>query len=355
MSLAENWIHEKESVFLYAALAEAEHVAERRALFVQLAREAEGQAATWAEVAAKAGERLPDPFAPRTRVRVVAALARRLGPERIRPVLAAMKVRGLSIYGAAPAAKPGHAMPRSVADVEADVGTRHHAAAKTGNLRAAVFGVNDGLVSNASLILGVAGATTAAGSDGRAVLLSGVAGLLAGAFSMAAGEYVSVRSQREMLERQIAAEREELALYPEQEAAELSVIYEARGLPKEDADRIADRIVASPQYALDALAREELGLDPASLGSPFGAALSSFIAFAVGASVPLVPFLVTRGAAALPASIGLTAAALFGVGAAISLFSDRPAVRGGLRMLLIGAAAAAATFLIGRLLGGAVT
>jgi VIT1/CCC1 family predicted Fe2+/Mn2+ transporter len=359
MSLAENWIHEKESVFLYAALAEAEHVAERRALFVQLAREAEGQAATWAEVAAKAGERLPEPFAPRTRVRIVAALARRLGPERIRPVLAAMKVRGLSIYGygygyGAPAAKPGHAMPRSVADVEADVGTRHHAAAKTGNLRAAVFGVNDGLVSNASLILGVAGATTAAGSDGHAVLLSGAAGLLAGAFSMAAGEYVSVRSQREMLERQIAAEREELALYPEQEAAELSVIYQARGLPKEDADRIAERIVASPRYALDTLAREELGLDPESLGSPFGAALSSFVAFAVGASVPLVPFLVTRGPSALPAAVGLTAAALFGVGAAISLFSDRPAVRGGLRMLLIGAAAAAATFLIGRLLGAAV-
>jgi VIT1/CCC1 family predicted Fe2+/Mn2+ transporter len=353
MSLSENWIHEKESVFLYAALAEAERAPERRALFLQLAREAEGQAATWAEVVARAGERLPEPFVPRARVRVVAALARRLGPERIRPVLAAMKVRGLSVYGSV-VARPGHAMPTSVADVEADVGVRHHAAAKTGNLRAAVFGVNDGLVSNASLILGVAGATTAAGSDGQAVLLSGAAGLLAGAFSMAAGEYVSVRSQREMLERQIAAEREELALYPEQEAAELSVIYQARGLPREDADRIAERIVASPRYALDTLAREELGLDPGALGSPGGAALSSFVAFAVGASVPLVPFIFARGAAALPAAIALTAAALFGVGAAISLFSDRPAVRGGLRMLLIGAAAAAATFLIGRLLGGVV-
>jgi VIT1/CCC1 family predicted Fe2+/Mn2+ transporter len=244
-----------------------------------------------------------------------------------------------------------------VADVEADVGVRHHAAAKTGNLRAAVFGVNDGLVSNASLILGVAGATTAgAGADvGHAVLLSGAAGLLAGAFSMAAGEYVSVRSQREMLERQIAAERDELARYPAQEAAELSVIYQARGLPPEDADRMAERIVANPGYALDTLAREELGLDPGALGSPAGAAASSFVAFAAGASVPLLPFIVGRGPAALPASIALTAAALFGVGAAISLFSDRPAIGGGLRMLLIGAAAAAATFLIGRLLGATLT
>jgi VIT1/CCC1 family predicted Fe2+/Mn2+ transporter len=338
-----------EGVYLYRALTEAEPSPERRALFAKLASEAEAQAAIWAAEAARASEPLPQPFRPSARLRVVAGLARRIGPVRLRPVLAAMKVRGLSIYGSS-APEGGHAMPTSAADV----GRRHRGAAAT-NLRAAVFGVNDGLVSNASLILGVAGATSAAdGPSGHAVVISGIAGLLAGAFSMASGEYVSVRSQREMLERQISAERDELAQYPAQEAAELSLIYQARGLPRDDADRMAERIIANPTYALDALVREELGLDPASLGSPWGAAGASFLSFATGAAVPLVPFLVSRGAAALPASLALTAAALFGVGAAISLFSGRGAARGGLRMLVVGAAAAGATFLIGRALGVAV-
>jgi VIT1/CCC1 family predicted Fe2+/Mn2+ transporter len=319
-------------------------------LFARLADEAAAQASIWAREAARTSERLPDPFKPSTRLRLVATLARRLGPVRLRPVLAAMKVRGLSIY-ASSAPTAGHEMPTSAAEV----GRRHRGAAAA-NLRAAVFGVNDGLVSNTSLILGVAGATSAAdGVSGHAVVISGIAGLLAGAFSMAAGEYVSVRSQREMLERQIDAERDELAQYPEQEAAELALIYTARGLPREDADRMAERIIANPGYALDALVREELGLDPAALGSPAGAALTSFLAFATGAAVPLAPFLVTRAPSALPIALALAAAALFGVGAAISLFSGRGAVRGGLRMLVVGAAAAGATFLIGRWLGVAVS
>jgi len=221
-----------------------------------------------------------------------------------------------------------------------------------GNLRAAVFGASDGLVSNACLILGVAGA---AGEQGHAVLVSGVAGLLAGAFSMAAGEYVSVRSQREMFEYQIGAERDELAKYPHEEAAELSLIYQARGLGQEDADRMSARIVANPGYALDALAREELGLDPGALGSPVGAAAFSFAAFSVGAAVPLIPFVVSGGGAALATAIALTSVALFGVGCATSLFSGRGALRGGLRSLLIGAAAGAVTYGIGRLLGAAVS
>jgi VIT1/CCC1 family predicted Fe2+/Mn2+ transporter len=349
MSASSSWTQEMEGVYLYRALAGAEPLPERRALFAQLAKEAEAQAGIWAAEAARDGQRLPEPFVPSARLRLVAMLARRLGPVRLRPVLAAMKVRGLSIY-ASTALEGGHAMPTSAEDI----GRRHRSAAAA-NLRAAVFGVNDGLVSNASLILGVAGATSAAaGPSGNAVVISGVAGLLAGAFSMAAGEYVSVRSQREMLERQISAERDELAQYPAQEAAELSLIYQARGLPREDADRMAERIIANPRYALDALVREELGLDPAALGSPWGAAIASFLSFATGAAVPLLPFVAARGRSALPAAVALTAAALFGVGAAISLFSGRGAVRGGLRMLLIGAAAAAATFFIGRALGVAV-
>jgi VIT1/CCC1 family predicted Fe2+/Mn2+ transporter len=346
MSARESWEHEQEAIYLYAALAEAEPAPARRQLFASLAEEARSQADIWAKAAASAGEPVPTTFVPNARARLVAMLARRLGPARLRPVLAAMKVRGLSIYSTL---APGHAMPTSADEIG-----RHHRSAASGNLRAAVFGANDGLVSNASLILGVAGATAGAAS-GHAVLISGVAGLLAGAFSMAAGEFVSVSTQREMLERQVAAERDELAQYPHEEAAELSLIYQARGLPREDADRIADRIVANPAYALDALVREELGVDPGSLGSPWGAAVASFFAFATGALVPLAPFAVARGPSALPASIAFTAAALFSLGAAMSLFAGRGALRGGLRMLLIGCAAAGATFFIGHLLGAAVS
>jgi vacuolar iron transporter family protein len=350
MSALESWGHEMESVFLYRVVAEAEPSAERRALFTRLAGEAEGQAALWAEEIRKTAGRAPDPYVPDARARVVAALVRRLGPRRMKGVLAAMKVRGMSIYSVSPGvpAAGGHPMPNSVEDV----GRRHRGGIAGGNLRAAVFGASDGLVSNVCLILGVAGA---AGGQGHTVLVSGVAGLLAGAFSMAAGEYVSVRSQREMFEHQIGAERDELAKYPDEEAAELSLIYQARGLGKDDAERMAARIVANPGYALDTLAREELGLDPGALGSPMGAALFSFASFAVGAAVPLAPFVVAGGGAALVAAIALTAVALFGVGGATSLFSGRGAVRGGLRSLLIGAAAGAVTYGVGRLLGAAIS
>ncbi len=159
-----------------------------------------------------------------------------------------------------------------------------------------MFGVNDGLVSNASLILGVAGAS----SDAHVVLLTGVAGMCAGAFAMATGEYVSVRSQRELFEYQIGLEREELAQYPEAEAQELALIYAAKGLPPEEALRLATQIVADPEHALDTLAREELGLNPDELGSPWGAAISSFVSFAVGALLPLAPFMLMSGPRTLP-------------------------------------------------------
>jgi VIT1/CCC1 family predicted Fe2+/Mn2+ transporter len=224
---------------------------------------------------------------------------------------------------------------------------RHRSMDSGGNLRAAVFGVNDGLVSNASLIFGIAGATGESG----AILITGIAGLLAGACSMAAGEYVSVRSQREMYAYQIELEREELDQYPEEEAAELAKIYEAKGLPAAEARKVVDTLFADPQQALDTLAREELGLNPEALGSPSGAAISSFLSFALGALVPVLPFLFASGMPALSATIVLTGIALFGVGAAISLFTGKQAMLGGLRMLGIGATAAGATFLIGKLLG----
>ncbi|MFN3594875.1 MAG: VIT1/CCC1 transporter family protein, partial [Thiobacillaceae bacterium] len=232
----------------------------------------------------------------------------------------------------------------------ADFKERRHRTADGGNLRAAVFGVNDGLVSNASLILGVAGA----GTEPALIVLSGAAGLLAGALSMAAGEYVSVRAQKEFFEYQIGLEREELKQYPKEEAAELALIYTAKGVPREEAQRMAERLISDPDKALDTLAREELGLNPEELGSPLGAAISSFLAFAVGAAIPLAPYLLLSGETALTGTILVTAVSLFGVGSALSLFTGRPAWQGGLRMLAIGGGAGLLTWLIGRALGVAL-
>jgi VIT1/CCC1 family predicted Fe2+/Mn2+ transporter len=336
----ESWADEMRSVHLYRVIAAAERGTPRERLFASLAAEAENQAAIWARSARAAGGAVPASFAPDARTRIVERLVRRYGPRAMRPVLAAMKVRGLSVYTHA---QPGHPRPTSIADMKA----RHRNVGSGGNLRAAVFGVNDGLVSNASLILGVAGAS----SGSAVVLLSGVAGLLAGAFSMAAGEYVSVASQREMFEHQIGLERKELAQYPAEEAQELALIYAARGLAEDEAAALATATVADQERALDTLAREELGLNPDELGSPWGAAVSSFLSFAAGAFVPLAPFLVARGDQALLGAIALTGVALFAVGATISLFTGRSAAAQGARMLAIGAAAGAATYGIGRLLG----
>src|SRR4029077_4968686 len=260
----------------------------------------------------------PGPYVPDTRTRMVAALVRRFGPRRLRSVLAAMKVRGMGVYGPALRRDAGHATPIAGSGAE----LRHRGLGRGGNLRAAVFGVNDGLVSNASLILGIAGAST----DARVVLLTGVAGMCAGAFAMATGEYVSVRSQRELFEYQIGLERDELAQYPEAEAQELALIYAAKGLRPDEASKLASRIVADPEHALDTLAREELGLNPDELGSPWGAAVASFLSFAGGAVLPLSPVIFATASRALPIAIGVTAVALFGVGALLSLFTGRNAL-----------------------------
>jgi VIT1/CCC1 family predicted Fe2+/Mn2+ transporter len=278
-------------------------------------------------------------FTPQLRARIVGVLARVFGARAIRPVLAAMKIRGLSSFSARPPL--AHTMPDSVEDV----GARHRGVGG-GNLRAAVFGVNDGLVSNASLIMGVAGAA----NDAHVLLISGVAGLLAGALSMAAGEYISVRSQRELYESQIALERKELEQYPDEEAEELALIYASRGMALEEARGITRALMRNPEHALDALAREELGLDPANLGSAPAAAVASFLSFALGAALPLVPFVLGVDRP-LASSIGITAFALFAVGGTLSLFTGRSAWRGGLRMLAIGGAAGAATYLLGRWFG----
>jgi VIT1/CCC1 family predicted Fe2+/Mn2+ transporter len=256
----------------------------------------------------------------------------------MRSVLAAMKVRGMALYAHA----PPHGMPTK----RDDIGKRHQSSAAGNALRAGVFGVNDGLVSNAALIYGVAGAA----QEPSVIVLAGVAGLLAGAFSMAAGEYISVRAQREMFEYQIGLERDELEKYPDEEAAELALIYAAKGMDATEARRLADTLMQDPERALDTLAREELGLNPDELGSPWVAAASSFSAFTGGAALPLLPFLFGHGNA-LAASVALTALGLFAVGASMSLFTGRHALTSGLRMLGIGGAAGLTTWFIGAWLG----
>jgi vacuolar iron transporter family protein len=342
MSALESWRDEQRAIYLYRVVAQAERGSVRERLFEDLASAASRQSDLWLIRMREQGIAAPDPYVPDRRTKLIAALVRRFGPRRLRGVLVAAKVRGMAVYDGA---QPGHPMPTTLADV----GARHKRIAG-GNLRAAVFGINDGLLSNASLIMGMAGAS----SEPRLLVLTGVAGLLAGAFSMASGEYVSVRSQREMFEYQIGLERAELEEFPQEEAAEMALIYAAKGLSQEQAKALADAVFADPERAMATLTREELGLNPDDLGSPWGAALSSFVSFAIGAALPLLPFLIGSAAHGLVLAMALTAASLFVVGATLSLFSGRSALYGGVRMLAIGAAAVAATYSIGKAIGVAI-
>jgi VIT1/CCC1 family predicted Fe2+/Mn2+ transporter len=231
-------------------------------------------------------------------------------------------------------------------------GEQDASSSKSGALRAAIFGMNDGLVSNLSLIFGVAGS----GLDGEVVVIAGFAGLLAGAFSMGAGEYVSMKVQREVFEQLIHKEAHEIATQPEEELRELAQIYERKGIDPETAERIAADLMKDPEVALETHAREELGIDmEEGLGSPWAAAGSSFVMFSIGALVPLVPFLFTSGETAVAVSAGLSGVTLFGVGGAMTILTGRGLVLSGTRMLAIGAVAAAITYGVGTLLGVAIS
>jgi VIT1/CCC1 family predicted Fe2+/Mn2+ transporter len=225
-----------------------------------------------------------------------------------------------------------------------------HRSDKSGALRAGIFGINDGLVSNTSLVMGFAGA--AAPRD--TVLLAGLAGLLAGAFSMAAGEYISMANQREAYEREIEFEREEIEFHPEDEKLELQLIYEAKGVDSDTAKAMAGQVMSDRDVALDTMAREELGLDPDDLGSPWKAALSSFVAFAAGAVLVVLPYLVTGGAAALTTAVLLALLALVTVGAVMARVNGRPVLRSVVRQVAVGVLAAGATFALGAVFGVAL-
>lgn len=333
-----SWKEEQRSVLLYHLLAKKE-TGSKQQMFQQLAEAAQEQAVLWAKEMEKKGAEAPKFYQPDLRTRIVIKLIEWFNAKQLRYILSAVKIRGMSAYIST---APGHVMPTSLEDI----GLRHKKVSASGNLRAAVFGINDGLISNASLIMGMAGAD----ASSHTIMLAGIAGLLAGAFSMAAGEYISVRSQKEMIEHQIALEKKELELYPEEEGAELALIYQARGLSKDEAIKLAEQLISNPARALEVLTLEELGLNPAELASPVSAGIFSFIFFTLGALIPLLPFLLSNSYWSAPVAIVLTAISLFSIGMLLSLFTGCQGVKSGLRMLLIGAVASGVTYFIGHLL-----
>jgi VIT1/CCC1 family predicted Fe2+/Mn2+ transporter len=353
----QNYLVEMDGITLYRTLAKVEKDEKRSAIFERMARVEEHHAQRWAWLLQQAGAAIPT-YRLSLRVRLLGWLARRMGTHKIIPIISAMEGRDDAGYldqpeaQGLPAQERAHsralrAMEPDVSGREAIAGREGHTMMHGGSLRAAVFGINDGLVSNFSLVMGFAGAEAAP----EYILLAGIAGLLAGSFSMAAGEYVSVSAQRELFEQQIKMEKEELEMSPKEEEEELSLIYQAKGLPEHEASLLARRIIANPRTAIDTLAREELGLDPSELGSPWVAALSSFSAFIIGALVPVIPYLFTSGSVAWMSSAILSGVALFMIGAVLSIFSARGPILSGLRMLGIGLLASAVTFGAGWLFG----
>ena len=356
---------EIDGIATYIAMADAEGQGTLGPVYRRLADAERRHAALWETKLREAGA-WTGPPGPSWRARILAAIARRFGAGTVAATMAGREAKDQAGYDRQPEAS-GTSLPRdersharllreitgagaSGADI-ARLEGRHRTGGNA--LRAAVLGMDDGLVSNFCLVMGVAGAS----SDGHAIAIAGLAGLLAGSISMALGEWLSVQSTRELYAKQIAIESEELAAAPEDEEQELALIYRSKGVAEDHARAIARQIVGGDaRTAIDALAREELGIDPQELGgSAWIAAATSFAMFALGALVPLVPFAFLGGTSAVVGAAILSALALFGVGAAITVITGQPAVRAGLRQLVIGIAAAAVTFGVGHLLGTAIS
>jgi len=348
---------------VYDTLAKIEKNSGRADVFRKLVAAEMRHAARWAErLGIDTDSLVPERSALKTRS--VGWSARLFGIHRVLPILLREEGKEIDIYAADPEAQDlvgeerahaqllqqmayGRPKPSDITGVRANRMLK-----RGGSIRAAVLGVNDGLVSNFSLVMGVAGGT---GGDREFILLAGIAGLLAGAFSMAAGEYVSVRSQRDVYEFEIHKEKMELDEFPDEEEEELALIYQAKGLSEDDSRHIAKHVMADPNVALDTMAREELGLDPDQLGEPWTASMSSFASFVAGAFVPIASYVITAGDSAFYLSAGLSAAALATIGAAIGRMSGRNATWSGLRMLAAGSAAATVTFGVGKLIGISLT
>jgi vacuolar iron transporter family protein len=352
------WNDEHNSATLYRTLAEIEKDPKVAEVYSRMADVEIIHASHWEARLKEMNYSLPQ-FKPGWRTRVLVPLAKMFGPGMILPSMQVMEKNGTNDYSQVPEANKMAQDERSHANIINTItgGMEGGALAKLegrhrstgGNaLRAAVLGANDGLVSNLSLVMGVAGAAL----QNKTILITGIAGLLAGSCSMALGEWLSVQSSRELFSHQIKIEGEEIEVAPEEEAEELALIYESRGLKKEQAQMLANQIMENKGTALQTLAREELGMDPDELGgSPWEAAITSFFLFALGAILPVAPFMFTSGQSAITASIIISIAGLFLIGGITSLFTGRSLLFSGGRMVLFGCLAAAVTFGIGRLIG----
>jgi vacuolar iron transporter family protein len=361
--LRDNLQAEIDGAALYRALAQIEAGGELATVYTRMAEAEERHAEIWRTQLRERGV-TEVPRQPGWRTRVLIALARRFGPGFILPTITQREQADSERYRDQPEARGARmaADERSHARLFRAIGEQtagvsggavarlegRHRSSGGNALRAAVLGANDGLVSNASLVMGVAGAELA----GQSILITGLAGLLAGSLSMALGEWLSVQSARELFEHQIGIEREELLAAPDKEAEELALIYQAKGLPADQARELGQRLVQDPQVALDTLAREELGVDPAELGgSAWVAAITSFLLFSAGAIIPVLPYFFTEGTTAVIGSVMLSVIGLFIIGAAITIITGRSALFSGMRQVLFGVTAAAITFGIGRLFG----
>jgi VIT1/CCC1 family predicted Fe2+/Mn2+ transporter len=361
----QNLLDERDGAALYEGLAQYEKDGARAASFREIALAERRHADIWQKKLEREGVAIP-PDRPSSRVRALIWLARRLGSAAVVPMVLEAEAGDAEKYDAQGGEATAIAdeerehrralvglsrgAPTEARELIADRERWHRSSRAAGSMRAAIFGMNDGLLSNLSLIVGVAGA----GVEPRTVVVTGFAGLLAGAFSMAAGEYSSVASQRDLLARQVAMEKREIAEAPEEEAAELALIFKQKGLSTEQASRTAAEILKNPETAADTLVREELGLDPGELGSPVQAALSSFAMFAVGAFVPILPFLFTTGTPAVAAASALAFGVLAAVGGLVGFLSGTSVVGSAARMVGLAVLAAGVTYGVGRLFGAAV-
>ena len=361
------YLDERNSALLYQTLSEVEKDPRLEEVYRRISASETHHAEVWKAKAEEKGLQLPE-YRPSGRIRTLIWLARRFGPSMILPTIQGMEQTGTADYAKIPGAakmmgqEQAHAKLIDIitgsvkggveGSVLAQIEGRHRSGG--GNaLRAAVLGANDGLVSNLSLVMGVAGATL---DQSHSVLIAGVAGLLAGAISMALGEWLSVTSSRELYKNQIATEAMEIEENPEEEIAELTMIYESRGIKPDTAKSLANQMLADKSSALDTLSREELGVNPQELGgSAWEAAITSFFLFAIGAILPVAPFIFLSGYTAVFVSIGFSVLGLFGLGAAITLFTGRKVLYSGMRMVVFGLIAAGVTFGIGRLIGGGIT
>jgi len=366
-TLISSLIEERNAAHLYHAIAKAEKNPQIADVYERMAVVEERHAVAYTQRIKEAGTPVP-PYKLTLRTRILEAVALRFGPETILPSLTAMEKRASQgmqakydasdtllqqmtaeegshsrLLGQITRTAPGGMTGSTLAQLEG----RHRAG--SGNaLRAAVLGANDGLVSNLSLVMGVAGADL----SGKTILITGFAGLLAGAFSMALGEWLSVQSSRELYQHQVEIETQEIENAPEEEAEELALIYQSRGVEPEQARQMADRIMADHSSAVETLAREELSVNPKELGgSAWEAAITSFVLFAIGAIIPVFPYIILSGMTAVLYSVLFSAIGLFIIGAGITLFTGRSVLFSGTRQVLFGLAAAAITYGLGKLIG----